>query len=560
MTLENNLSTLSVSQRISKYFFCYIIILPALFLILPFKVMPFLKGLQLPFKDYQLIRGVADSSWVGFQNFSDFFSSFGSYRILKNTLILNLGYIIFCGLVSLVLVVAISCFSGKKVREFFARLFLIPYFIPTIAFCYMMMQFLSTDHFNIPILVQKEYFRPVFIIGQTLKTCGLPVIIALGAVNAVREHNGGKRFARHVLFPAMKCIGAFMLIRFSTLLTVDFEFIYILCNPFVLEVADTLNAYAFRVFFQQMNIGVSAAIDFLQYAVQLILTIFVYFILKGSFKDILFTSAKNGGTVSSDKNRTNVSGNMAGMIFACLYGLLILVILYQLCIGPFLKPNLSEGGSMLLMNTFPFFNRFASYFFITLLSVIFGAFMTITLAYPLTVYDLPGRRLYKLCLLMILTMGSGGVSEYRFYAELGMINTVMPYFINGLFSIMSVFVLKSIFNAKYHDLREQALAEGMNEPRIFFKIYLPKVIKPVIGLAVLQFAARWNSYTDVMLYVHDQMKISPTLALFVMTAGEHFNTAATMKLALIISLPPILLFIIFGRFLTSEVFVSQTRR
>jgi putative aldouronate transport system permease protein len=92
--------------------------------------------------------------------------------------------------------------------------------------------------------------------------------------------------------------------------------------------------------------------------------------------------------------------------------------------------------------------RFILFLVLTFVAVIFHLLITLTLAYPLTVKDLPGRRLYKGFLLIVMLLGVGSISEYFMVHEMGMANTIFPYMFLGFFNIVSVFVLKSIFNSK----------------------------------------------------------------------------------------------------------------
>ena len=51
-------------------------------------------GIQIAFKNYKLAVGIEGSPWVGLKNFNKFFSSYSSWRLISNTLLLNLYGII----------------------------------------------------------------------------------------------------------------------------------------------------------------------------------------------------------------------------------------------------------------------------------------------------------------------------------------------------------------------------------------------------------------------------------------------------------------------------------
>jgi putative aldouronate transport system permease protein len=204
------------------------------------------------------------------------------------------------------------------------------------------------------------------------------------------------------------------------------------------------------------------------------------------------------------------------------------------------------------------------YFLINLAAVIISFLITLTLAYPLTVKDLPGRGIYKVYLVVVLVMGVGSLHEYILFKNMGMINTFYPHLFSGFISI-GVFVLKSIFNSKYSELKEKASLEGRGELHTFFCLFVPKVWKPLIALGVLQFVAMWNSFYSSLVYMTRGDAFSPIM-LFktISTAGNKmgiaFNDRIILEFGAIISLPSILLLVIFRKLLTSEVFISQSRK
>ena len=63
--------------------------LPVLIYYIVFRYGPML-GLSIAFKKYDLIKGFTGSKWVGFKYFQQFFNSIYVWRLLRNTLLINL--------------------------------------------------------------------------------------------------------------------------------------------------------------------------------------------------------------------------------------------------------------------------------------------------------------------------------------------------------------------------------------------------------------------------------------------------------------------------------------
>ena len=79
----------------------YLMILAPLAFLLVFSYAP-MYGVQIAFRDYNIIKGIWDSPWVGLKHIRKFFSSYMFWRLMKNTLALSAYsllkcYSFFCG-------------------------------------------------------------------------------------------------------------------------------------------------------------------------------------------------------------------------------------------------------------------------------------------------------------------------------------------------------------------------------------------------------------------------------------------------------------------------------
>lgn len=88
----------SLSNRIRKdlqrNWTLYLLVLPVLIYYAVFMYKP-MYGAIIAFKDFTPAKGVFGSEWVGFENFTRFFTSPYFGRLLKNTLLLSIYSIIF---------------------------------------------------------------------------------------------------------------------------------------------------------------------------------------------------------------------------------------------------------------------------------------------------------------------------------------------------------------------------------------------------------------------------------------------------------------------------------
>ena len=71
--MEKKAKKKTLLNDIMKYRYSYVLLLPAMVLVLVFSYAPML-GISLAFKDYDVFKGFADSPWVGFKHFVEVFS------------------------------------------------------------------------------------------------------------------------------------------------------------------------------------------------------------------------------------------------------------------------------------------------------------------------------------------------------------------------------------------------------------------------------------------------------------------------------------------------------
>ncbi len=562
-----------IFQRIWKYKFHYFLAFLPLMVLLILKFYPFLIGIRMAFVDFKPFYGLYGSEWAGWANFKALFGLPEFGNVLTNTLAIKLSYLGVVGTLSLLLAAALSGIRSNALRNAFVVLFLIPYFIPSAVFADTAAYLLSPSQSILSAgdsfpLADPASFRAVVYLLETLKTCGIPVLLALTAIRAYRSRSLASGYRQTSSFyPAFRALVAFLLIQLSTILSTDFELINRLNNPLVYAVGDTVDTFGFRIGFMNANYGMGSALWVFQFAVQLVFTLFAYCLVRKWFvRDLFAEGAAQAKPIPLSKAGEGAAGiesgspghNAIGIVAASLYSAIVLFFLYFLFVHPFLR---GEGGPG-LSDVFP-----AAPFIIFLIlygaATVIGLMLILMLSYPLTVEKLPGRFLYKLLLLIGLTIGTGGtLHEFMVYREMVMINTLFPLLLNGIVALVSVFVLKSAFNAKYASLKRQAEQEGRGEMRSFFLLFVPKVWKPLLGLGVLNFVGLWNSYIHSVIYLNDARLFPPVARAVAISARADViaHPETLLQAGAIVSLPPVLLFLLLSRFLSSEVFLGASRR
>lgn len=174
----------------------YLFLLPAVIYFIVFNYMP-LYGIQIAFKDYKAVQGIAGSAWVGLQHFKKFFETYYFRRLLFNTFILNIMYLLFSFPVPLILAIFLNRIRKKKLQRAIQTTIYVPYFISTIVLAGMMYIFLSPSSgilnflreafgmMPLDFMSDEKMFRPIYIISGIWQSAGYGTILYIATLTGV---------------------------------------------------------------------------------------------------------------------------------------------------------------------------------------------------------------------------------------------------------------------------------------------------------------------------------------------------------------------------------------
>ena len=116
-------------RYVREYGPLWVLALPALILLVLFSYIP-MAGLVIVFKDYNFLKGIWASPWVGFKNFEFFFYNMdNALRATKNTLVLNMLNMAFGTLMSIALAIMFSEIRNKKYLKVTQTISIFPHFL-----------------------------------------------------------------------------------------------------------------------------------------------------------------------------------------------------------------------------------------------------------------------------------------------------------------------------------------------------------------------------------------------------------------------------------------------
>ena len=174
----------------------YLLVLPAVIYFVVFNYLP-LYGIQIAFKDYKAVDGIAGSVWVGLKHFKNFFNAYYFKRLLSNTLLLNVYYLLWSFPVPLILAILLNQIRGTKKKRFIQTSIYVPYFISTVVLAGMLYIFLSPTsgilNFArtalglkaIDFMSDASAFRSIYIISGIWQAAGYGTILYIATLTGI---------------------------------------------------------------------------------------------------------------------------------------------------------------------------------------------------------------------------------------------------------------------------------------------------------------------------------------------------------------------------------------
>lgn len=143
---------------------------------------------------------------------------------------------------------------------------------------------------------------------------------------------------------------------------------------------------------------------------------------------------------------------------------------------------------------------------VTVIGTSINVAMSALLAYPLSLKNLPGKRILNFYIFFTMLFNGGLVPTYLMYTGIFHINnTLLAYIVPGLLmSAMNVMLIRTFFATSIPDaLFEAAQIDGASQFQIFFKIVLPLGKPILIAMGLLSGLGYWNDWTNGLYYIRD---------------------------------------------------------
>lgn len=271
-------------------------LLPGLLLTLIFKYGP-MGGILIAFEDYNVIKGVLGSPWVGLDYFRRFLSSPDFMNYLMNTLKLSVFGLLWGFPIPIILALLLNQIRRTGIRKKIQLLIYAPNFISVIVLCGMVRMFLSpvgpiNSLFGIDTnwMTMPEAFRTIYIASGIWQTAGWSSIMYTAALSnasrdleeaAIMDGANILQQIRYVQLPAIKNIIVIQFIlQAGNIMSIGFEKAYALQTDMNLPASEILSTYVYRLGLLNGDYGYSTAVGLFNSIINVILLVFVNWVVK----------------------------------------------------------------------------------------------------------------------------------------------------------------------------------------------------------------------------------------------------------------------------------------
>ena len=285
-------------RRIARYWGLYLLLLPALTLLICFTYKP-MYGVLIAFKEYKPVKGILGSAWADpwYKYFKKFFDSFQFKTTIRNTLVITLYSMLVMFPLPIILALGINQLKNRTYRKIFQTVTYMPHFISTVVMVGLLTLLLSPGSgllgaicgmlgIEAPnFLGQPSAFKHLYVWSDVWQHVGWDSIIYIAALSSVDPSlyeaatvDGATNLQKikYVDIPMLVPTAVIMLImRFGSLMSLGFEKVYLMQNDLNLTASEVISTYVYKIGIINVQYSYSAAINLFSTVINFILLILV---------------------------------------------------------------------------------------------------------------------------------------------------------------------------------------------------------------------------------------------------------------------------------------------
>ena len=245
-------------------------------------------GVFIAFKDLDYSKGIFGSDWCGLKNFEFLFRTSEAGRMIRNTILYNLVFIILGTVLAVLVALLMSEITHMTISKFYQGSMILPNLISMVIVSYIVYAFLSPETGLLNAVIKsfggepiswyskKEAWPFILVIVQMWKTVGYNSIVYIAAITGIDPSlyeaariDGAGKFKQifRVTLPQLKpMITLMILMSCGRIFSSDFGLFYqVPQNSGALySVTQTIDTYVYRGLMQLGDVGMSSVAGLFQ--------------------------------------------------------------------------------------------------------------------------------------------------------------------------------------------------------------------------------------------------------------------------------------------------------
>jgi putative aldouronate transport system permease protein len=287
--------------RLAHSWQLWVIIAPSLIYLAIFRYFP-MYGTVLAFKDYDPYTGILNSPWVGLMHFTAFFNSYEFQRVLENTVLLSVLYLVIGFPFPIVLALMLNSADNRTLKKSVQMTSFIPYFISTVVMVTIIIELLHPRSGLITLILNglgldlknpmgdPKAFKTIYIVSGIWQNVGYNAIIFIAALASVDPNlyeaaiiDGATKIQRirYIDFPVIIPTAVILFILSAgRIMNVAFEKIYLMQNNLNLRTSEVISTYVYKVGLIAANFSFGTAVGLFNSLINLLLLIIMNQIMR----------------------------------------------------------------------------------------------------------------------------------------------------------------------------------------------------------------------------------------------------------------------------------------
>ncbi|WP_058303005.1 ABC transporter permease [Gorillibacterium timonense] len=276
--------------------YLYALAIPAVIFSIIFAYLPMI-GISIAFMNFNPLKGIFHSPWVGLENFRFFFRGSDWLVITRNTVLYNVAFIATGTILSLTLAIMLTELGRNLFVRVMQSVMILPNFISWPIIGLFTVAFFTADtgvlaHFftslglpQVSFYTNSHVWPWILVIMNLWKTAGFGAIVYMAAIVGIDKElyeaariDGASRFSCifRITLPLLKStIVVLFLLSLGNIFGGNLDMIYSLVgdNSFLFPTTDTIDTYVFRALRTTGSMGMTQAIALYQSLVGFVLVV-----------------------------------------------------------------------------------------------------------------------------------------------------------------------------------------------------------------------------------------------------------------------------------------------